>query len=153
MEGYKKYRVEEILKAVDNYLANGVVQEISSVADSMNITKWSPNVRYLTLTNARQMRVFLREARYLEIGGYAAFQIQLLHGNLITMWAYRFESLDGRTPEGQYLYRKYSASGTYWDITNNKGDVPVPGRRFNALRTIKDLEEFINSNYHAIFVE
>ena len=116
------------------------------VCDELSIFDWW--VDELSVSRLKEMRTFLREAIKLGYNGYVCFKVGM-SGCANGMWAHKNESINGFSPDGEFLYRSFTPDYTYWDITYP--DMPRDmdrlsyrvGKEYDELKTTRDLEKAI----------
>jgi hypothetical protein len=144
-------RVEDLLEGYQSRI------RVESVCEELNIFDfWD---WYLSKSKLLEMRQFLKEAIKLGYTGYVCFQVGA-KGFANGMWAYTAN----RTPEGHSpkgcptLYRSFTPAYRYWDVTDRLGSWDWDGkyeseeaRLYNRLKTIKDLEAFIEEHKDRVY--
>lgn len=125
MENYKKYNREEVLKNVEELIAEAEAFKaahpywgykkytIRFVCDKLSIFDWWND--NLSVSQLKQMKKFLIEAGKLGYNGYVCFKVGAAgcsHG----MWAYKAESTNGYSPDGETLYHSFRSGDNYWDV-------------------------------------
>ncbi len=116
------------------------------VCDELSIFDWW--VDELSVSRLKQMRTFLREAIKLGYNGYVCFKVGAT-GCANGMWAHKNQSVNGFSPDGEFLYRSFTPDYTYWDITYpnlpyDKDRLTYKvGKKYDALKTTRDLEKAI----------
>ena len=159
MSNYSKYNAENVLKEVEKFIANGQKRKIRDVCDDLSIFDWWND--YLSVSQAKQMKSFLREAIKLGYTGYVCFKVGASgcsHG----MWAAKEETTDGYSPDCATLFRSFTPADTYWDITDKDGNWNFEGRYaplenpnedYANIKTITHLESFIKKNTDKVYVK
>lgn len=102
---------------------------------------------YLTLTDLKTMRAFLRTAQQYGYNGYCCFKVgkkYCANG----MWANKAESTDGYSPDGECLYRSFTTDYTAWDAELANGIfvhelLEQKGIAYDKIR-FKDIEPYIS---------
>lgn len=146
---YTSKNAENVLREVENFIRAGERRRIDDVCEELSIFDWWND--YLSVSQARQMRQFLKEAIKLGYTGYVCFKVGA-SGCSNGMWASVKESTNGYSPDGPTLYRSFTPSYTYWDITDKNG-------KFNfdpdheEIKTIKQLEEYIYAHRDEVYIK
>jgi len=158
---YKKYNAQPVLLAVEKYIRVLEMKhkchckwsykyklEIEDCYRDLSIFDWWN--RYLSLSQLKQMRTFLKEAIKLGYTGYVCFKVGA-SGCANGMWADRVPTTDGYSPKDKdFLYRSFTPDYTYWDICDyskgyGKGEAfklsEKVGKKYDGLTTKKALEE------------
>lgn len=150
----------EVLKRVEGYLDNPLRRfPISSVCNDLSIFDWWPE--YLTKSKLQEMRQFLREAIKLGYTGYVCFKVGAT-GCANGMWAHtELETDDGYVPNNcPTLFRSFTPAYRYWDVTDKDGNWDFEGKykdeedrrqNWDKLKTIKDLEAFIEAHKDKVY--
>lgn len=150
----------EVLKRVEGYLDNPLRRfPISSVCNDLSIFDWWPE--YLTKSKLQEMRQFLREAIKLGYTGYVCFKVGAT-GCANGMWARtELETDDGYAPNNcPTLFRSFTPAYRYWDVTDKDGNWDFEGKykdeedrrqNWDKLKTIKDLEAFIEAHKDKVY--
>lgn len=150
----------QVLKRVEEYLDKPQSRFlISSVCDDLSIFDWWPE--YLSKSKLREMRQFLKEAIKLGYEGYVCFKVGAT-GCANGMWAHtELETDDGWSPDNcPVLFRSFTPAYCYWDVTDKKGKWEFEGKyeseedrrkNYNKLKTIKDLEAFIEAHKDQVY--
>lgn len=159
---FKKYNAQPVLIEVEKYIriletkqknaryfwerreARGL--NMREVCRELSIFDWWKDK--LSLAQLKQMRTFLKEAIKLGYNGYVCFKVGAT-GCANGMWAHKVPTVDGYSPDGEFLYRSFTPAYTYWDIcdySEGYGDKAYKlsktvGKEFDELKTIKALEE------------
>lgn len=116
---------------------------------------------YLSKSNLQEMRQFLKEAIKLGYTGYVCFKVGA-KGCSNGMWAHtELETDRGYSPMGcPTLFRSFTSAYRYWDVTDKDGNWEWEGRyptkedrweNYDNLKTIKDLEAFIEANKDKVY--
>lgn len=93
---------------------------ISAVCSDLSIFDWWND--YLSLSQLRQMKRFLKTAGELGFNGYVCFKVGA-KGCSNGMWAYTNQSTDGYSPrDGAALYHSFVSGENYWDVQNVYGE-------------------------------
>jgi len=122
--------VEKYLSEIDTY--RDKFCQLEDVYKELGVFDWFKN--YLTKTDLKDMRKFLREAIKLEYTGYVCFKVGV-SGCANGMWACKKESTTGYAPDGECLYKSFTPAYNYWSIRTESGSWS------EEVRTIKELEE------------
>ena len=83
---------------------------ISAICSDLEIFDWFTDT--LSLSRLKQMRSFLREAERLGFIGHATFKVGC-SGTAHGMWAYKNESTNGYSPEGDCLFHSFRPDYNY----------------------------------------
>lgn len=86
---------------------------IDDIYDECGIFDWWND--YLSVSQLKAMRTFLKQAIKLGFTGYVCFKVgaaNCSHG----MWAHKNESTDGYSPEGDCLFHSFRAGDNYFDM-------------------------------------
>ena len=118
------------------------------VCTDLSIFDWW--VDELSISRLKEMRTFLREAIKLGFNGYVCFKVGAT-GCANGMWAHKAESVNGCSPDGDFLYKSFTPAYNYWDITFADGDFRKGddrltyrvGKKYDDLKTIRDLEQAV----------
>ena len=92
MSNYSKYNAENVLNEVEKFIKRGLRCRIEDCYEELSIFDWWNT--YLSVSQAKQMRSFLKEAIKLGYTGYVCFRVGASgcsHG----MWAAKEETTDG----------------------------------------------------------
>lgn len=164
-----KHNANEVLEAVENHIhwldhpegaevaPNGYMEigenhsyvllscrpnyNISDVCETLSIFDWWNDT--LSKSQLEDMRKFLREAIKLGYTGYVCFKVGAT-GCANGMWAYKKESEDGYSPDGEALYKSFTPAYNYWSVCKADGEwVPAHDEDFDSIKTIKQLEAVI----------
>ena len=142
----KKNNAQDILKKVDSYIIdieNGMAKRyrIDDVYDDLAIFDWWND--YLSKSQLKDMRKFLREAIKLGYTGYVCFKVGAT-GCANGMWAHKAETTTGYSPEGECLYKSFTPAYEYWQIKTADGEwLPSYDGEYDSIKTIKALEELV----------
>jgi len=132
---------------------------IADCYKEFSIFDWWPE--YLSKSNLRDMRQFLKEAIKLGYTGYVCFKVGA-RGCANGMWAHtELETDDGYSPDNcPILFRSFTPSYRYWDVTDKEGNWDFEGKytddedrhqNYDRLKTIKDLEAFIEAHKDKVY--
>lgn len=154
----------EVLKRVEERIAwfekhSYSRLRISDCYDEFSIFDWWP--KYLTKSNLRDMRQFLKEAIKLGYTGYVCFKVGA-RGCANGMWAHtELETDDGYSPNNcPVLFRSFTPAYRYWDVTDKDGNWDFEGKykdeedrrqNYDRLGTIKELEAFIEAHRDQVY--
>ena len=119
---------------------------------------WS---QYLTKSKLQEMRQFLKEAIKLGYEGYVCFKVGAT-GCANGMWAHtELETDGGYSPNNcPVLFRSFTPAYCYWDVTDKDGNWDFEGKyeseedrrqNWDRLKTIKDLEAFIEAHKDKVY--
>lgn len=142
-------KAREVLKNVEWYIAQEESRKkagystglwINAVYDNLCIFDWWND--YLSLTNLKQMRSFLKKAIALGFEGYACFKVGA-SGCANGMWVHMEESDERCSPDGACLYRSFTPDYTRWSINLGK-EWERP-----QFRNTKDMYEHLIDKYAA----
>ena len=137
----KGLNAEEVLEQVERLLDHVGRYRITNVYHILSIFDWWND--YLSMTQLRDMRKFLREAIKLGYTGYVCFKVGAT-GCSNGMWAYKKESETGYSPDGEALYKSFTPAYNYWQVYTEDGKWLPEGEEWDSLKTIKQLEEYLN---------
>ena len=158
MGEYSKYNAEAILAKVEEYLDKPQSRfRITEVYHDLSIFDWWPE--YLSKSKLGEMRQFLKEAIKLGYTGYVCFKVGAT-GCANGMWAAVEETKDGYSPKCATLFRSFTPTYRYWDVTDKDGNWDWEGKyiddedrrqNYDKLSTIKDLEAFIEAHRDQVY--
>lgn len=140
---YKTKNAAAVLKNVESMIIdieNGMVRKyrIYDICDELSIFDWWND--YLSKSQLKDMRKFLKEAIKLGYTGYVCFKVGAT-GCSNGMWAYKAESTTGHSPDGEALYKSFTPNYNYWQFSDADGNwFPAGDAAYDSLKTIKDLE-------------
>lgn len=158
MENNKfRCNAQDVLDRVEEFLdrpQNRFRIDNEDVYKPLSIFDWWPE--YLSKSKLQEMRQFLKEAIKLGYTGYVCFKVGA-KGCANGMWAHTTDCTpEGYAPNGcPTLYRSFTPSYRYWDVTDRQGDWDWEGKyeseeakhtQYDRLSTIKDLERFLADN-------
>ncbi len=113
---------------------------IGKVYDELSIFDWWKDC--LTLSNLKEMQIFLKTAIKNGFTGYVCFKVGVT-GCANGMWASTKESDDGYSPkDGDTLYHSFVHGSNYWDVEVNgewlakKIDKPYDKVHLNDLKKV-----------------
>lgn len=86
---------------------------IDNVYEELSIFDWWNN--YLSISQLKQMKAFLKTAIKLGFKGYVCFKVGAV-GCANGMWAHTEESANGYSPKGDAIYHSFVSNENYWDI-------------------------------------
>ena len=156
---YKAYNAESVLIKVEGYIrvlemkhkihytwSRKYKLKMWDCCNDLSIFDWW--VDDLSISRLKEMRTFLKEAIKLGYTGYVCFKVGAT-GCANGMWAHKLPSVNGYSPDNcDFLYRSFTPAYTYWDVTYadekdyNKNRLSYRvGKKFDELKTIKDLEK------------
>ena len=132
---------------------------IKDCCNEFSIFDWWPE--YLTKSKLQEMRQFLREAIKLGYEGYVCFKVGAT-GCANGMWAHtELETDGGYSPKNcPVLFRSFTPAYRYWDVTDKDGNWDFEGKyeseedrrqNWDRLKTIKDLEAFIEAHKDKVY--
>lgn len=132
---------------------------IKDCYEEFSIFDWWPE--YLTKSKLYEMRQFLREAIKLGYEGYVCFKVGAT-GCANGMWAHtELETDGGYSPNNcPVLFRSFTPAYRYWDVTDKNGNWDFEGKyaseedrrqNWDRLKTIKDLEAFIEAHKDKVY--
>ena len=154
MGKYSEFNAENILKNVEaciaeleNFKKNGGSYDASRIAGyheafimravykELSIFDWWKS--YLSLSQLKQMRTFLKNAIKLGFDGYVCFKVGASgcsHG----MWAHKNESVNGYSPDGDVLFHSFRCGDNYYAVCNN-------GEWHHGEYTLAEIKEILAS--------
>lgn len=143
----KKNNAKEILTVVEakiKELENGYRKKlyIRDICNELSIFDWWNE--YLSISQLKDMRKFLKEAIKLGYTGYVCFKVGAT-GCSNGMWAHKNETKDGYSPDGECLYKSFTPAYNYWQVKTANDEWIPKDNEFNSIKTIKQLEELINN--------
>ena len=132
---------------------------IKDCYEEFSIFDWWPE--YLSKSKLEEMRQFLREAIKLGYEGYVCFKVGAT-GCANGMWAHtELETDGGYSPNNcPVLFRSFTPAYRYWDVTDKDGNWDFEGKyeseedrrqNWDRLKTIKDLESFIEAHKDKVY--
>ncbi len=111
---------------------------IRYVCNELSIFDWWKS--YLSLSQLKAMRTFLRQAIKMGFDGYVCFKVGAKYC-ASGMWAYKEESEDGFSPAGDFLYRSFYSTDNYWDAQiDGEFVTKSTNSRWNDFRTVAQLK-------------
>ena len=140
---YTNKNAAMVLKNVEGMISdieNGMVRKyrIYDICDELSIFDWWND--YLSKSQLKDMRKFLREAVKLGYTGYVCFKVGA-SGCSNGRWAYKAESTNGYSPDGEALYKSFTPAYNYWSFSDSDSHwFPAGDADYDSLKTIKDLE-------------
>ena len=157
---FKKYNAQPVLLAVEKWIRILEARQryyegcrwlqrkysrvpMREVCGELSIFDWW--VDELSISRLKEMRKFLKEAIKLGYTGYVCFKVGA-EGCANGMWAHKNPTTNWYSPKGDFLYKSFTPSYNYWDITyegRERGDNRLSyrvGKEYDDLKTIKDLE-------------
>lgn len=91
---------------------------IDDVYKDLSIFDWWND--YLSVSQLRQMRDFLKAAIKRGFTGFACFKVGAKYcAN--GMWVHTKESEDGLSPDGSRIYHSFTPEHSYWDVCDESG--------------------------------
>lgn len=90
-----------------------VLFKIDSVFEELSIFDWWNET--LSMSQLKQMRKFVETAISLGFTGYVCFKVGAKHCSH-GMWAYKNESTNGYSPDGDTLFHSFRAGDNYYDM-------------------------------------
>lgn len=145
---YRVYNAGEVLLQVEEKIAylktqyKGAKYRMRDVYEELSIFDWW--TEELGISRLEDMRKFLREAIKLGYTGYVCFKVGM-SGCANGMWAHKNQSTDGYSPNGPYLYKSFTPAYEYWSLGDDDKEI-VPRDKYDMLKNIKMLEEFMKEN-------
>jgi hypothetical protein len=132
---------------------------IVDIYDKLSIFDWWPE--YLSKSKLYEMRQFLKEAIKLGYEGYVCFKVGAT-GCANGMWAHtELETDEGYSPNNcPILFRSFTPAYRYWDVTDKDGNWDFEGKykdeedrrqNWDRLKTIKELEAFIETHKDKVY--
>lgn len=146
MKDYKHCNAENVLSVVNDLLENYIIPlYIPNVNKKLSIFDWWNY--HLSKTHLKQMKMFLENSIRLGFKGYVCFKVGA-SGCANGMWSHKEESINGYSPDGDYLYRSFTPDYVVWSAVI--GDIHYPentDEKWNSCKTIKQLEKLMWGNY------
>ena len=109
-------KVSKFIEELEEKKANGYGRyarlRIDNVYNELSIFDWWND--YLSLSQLKQMKQFLKVANELGYNGYVCFKVGASgcsHG----MWAHKENSTDGYSPDGECLFHSFRSGDNYYD--------------------------------------
>jgi len=133
-------KVEELIEGHDRLTGSNGRYRISRVCDDLSIFDWWDE--YLSVSQLKDMRKFIKEAIKLGYTGFVGFKVGA-SGCANGMWAYKAESTDGYSPDGECLYKSFTPDYNYWSVRT--ADEKWFPESETDITTIKELEALIDS--------
>ena len=130
---------EEVLEQVERLIEQGGRYRITNVFHILSIFDWWND--YLSQTQLKDMRKFLKEAIKLGYTGYVCFKVGAT-GCANGMWAHKEESETGYSPDGECLYKSFTPAYNYWQVKTAEGEW-IPNDKYDSIKTIKQLEDLL----------
>lgn len=140
---YKTKNAAAVLKNVESMIIdieNGMTRRyyINDVCNELSIFDWWND--YLSKSQLKDMRKFLKEAIKLGYDGYVCFKVGA-SGCSNGMWAYKAESTDGYSPKNsEFLYKSFTPSYNYWSAMTADCEDIRDANGNGEFKTIKELE-------------
>lgn len=121
--------VEKLISEMEAKKAAGkkyYAVRIDNVYDELSIFDWWKDE--LSLSNLKDMRVFLKKALEFGFDGYVCFKVGAT-GCANGMWAHTEKSTDGYSPRGcRTLYKSFTPAYTVWDVSDEDGNFSHPSK-------------------------
>lgn len=124
-----------VASALDKMLVFPARRNIRMVCDELSIFDWWKD--NISIADQKAMRAFIRTAEKAGYHGYVCFKVGAKYC-ASGMWAYRAESTDGYSPDGDFIYRSFQSSNNYWDASVN-GELVSMVNGDATYRTAKEL--------------
>ena len=137
----KGLNAEEVLEQVERLIEQGGRYRITNVYHILSIFDWWND--YLSQTQLKDMRKFLKEAIKLGYTGYVCFKVGAT-GCANGMWAHKEESETGYSPDGECLYKSFTPAYNYWQVKTVDGRFIPEGNDYDSIKTIRQLENMLN---------
>ena len=136
---------EAVLEVVENMIAdyNGSPYLIRVVFDKLSIFDWWN--QYLSKSQLKDMRKFLKTAIRLGYTGYVCFKVGAT-GCANGMWAHKRESTTGSSPDGAFIYKSFTPAYNYWTAHGEDGKCLQPYNEIGNITTIKGLEQLLSEH-------
>lgn len=110
----------------------------AEVCNYLSIFDWW--VDRIHMSHLKAMRSFLKTAIAMGFDGYVCFKVGV-SGCASGMWAYKEESEDGYSPDGDFIYRTFQSSNNYWDAEIGGVLLSESVGRYDAFRTSAQLKK------------
>lgn len=136
----KGLNAEEVLEQVERLIEQGGRYRITNVFHILSIFDWWND--YLSQTQLKDMRKFLKEAIKLGYTGYVCFKVGAT-GCANGMWAHKKESETGYSPDGECLYKSFTPAYNYWQVKTEDGRWIPEDNDYDSIKTIKQLEKML----------
>lgn len=158
MTDYTKYNAQNVLDNVNQLIDRrdkGAANKYSGlwyygnrgydmrkVCDDLSIFDWW--VDNLSVSKLKDMRQFIEEAIKLGYTGYVCFKVGAA-GCANGMWAYKTETTDGYSPNGECLYKSFTPSYNYWDAQLADGSwlAETTCGSYDGIKTKRQLESLL----------
>ena len=132
--------VERLLKDIEEH--KRYRYDIREVCKELSIFDWWND--YLSATKLKDMRKFLKVAIKRGYTGFACFKVGAA-GCANGMWAYKEETQDGFSPDGEFLYKSFTPEYNCWSVKAADGAIyPARGVE-NRCKTINELDAILSS--------
>lgn len=141
MENYSSKNAQAVLNKLNSYIERGCSLPMRYVYRDLSIFDWWTET--LSVAKMKQMRTFLIQAIKHGFTGYVCFKVGA-SGCANGMWAYKVETTDGYSPDGDFMYRSFTPDYTYWSM--KLGDKSYPActnEEFDSCKTIKALDALL----------
>lgn len=123
----------QVKRSLEAYIKANRPQYITmNLANELSIFDMWKNT--LTMSDMKKMFSFVKTAQAFGFNGYICFKVGA-KGCANGMWAYRNESTDGYSPDGDFIYRSFTPDYTDWNA-NLGGEFILP---IEGLHTRKEL--------------
>lgn len=110
---------------------------VRTVCNELSIFDWWTDT--MSLAKLKAMRSFLKTAIKHGYTGYVCFKVGAKYC-ASGMWAYKNESTNGYSPDGEALYRSFRPSHNYWDACDaNNNWLAWQVASFDAFKTSRAL--------------
>lgn len=138
----KAKTVDDVLSNLDEMIKWNCKVSIRSNCNRLSIFDWWRD--YLSVSNLKDMKKFLLEAKKLGFTGYCCFKVGAT-GCSNGMWANKDETTDGYSPKNSpCLYKSFTPAYNYWGIDVKGDDNWLPaGDKYDSVKTIRDLEKLV----------
>lgn len=130
--------VETLLDGIGGQYNNRY--RIRDVCDKLSIFDWWNE--YISATQLKDMRKFLKEAIKLGYNGYVCFKVGAA-GCANGMWAHKEESTNGYSPDGECMYKSFVSTYNYWAVRDADGRWLPERKEYDRCKTIKQLEQLV----------
>lgn len=135
-------KIEEIetVKKLGYSIAYRTRLKIKGVYSELSIFDWWNE--YLSLSQLKDMRKFLKEAIKLGYTGYVCFKVGAT-GCANGMWAHKEESETGYSPDGECLYKSFTPAYNYWQVKTADGRWIPEDNDYDSIKSARQLEKFL----------
>lgn len=129
----------EVLANLECVMEKGKAVPIDDVYEILEIFDWWKD--NLSVANQKDMKKFLETAISYGYNGYVCFKVGAA-GCANGMWAYKKQSENGYSPEGEFLYKSFAPDRNYWDAKLEDGTwLADKEKSYDAINTIKKLRD------------